>query len=48
MKVLDRHILMVLFALSLKRVHFLVKKPKGVTSQIKVLDEYILMALFVL
>ena len=41
------YILMVLSVLSLKRVHFLVTKPKVVTTQMKALDEYILMVLFV-
>ena len=47
-KDLDECILMVLFVLLLKRVHFLPTKPKGVTTQMKALDEYILMVLFVL
>ena len=42
MKALDEYILMVLFVLLLKRVHFLQTKPKGVTTQMKALDEYIL------
>ena len=37
MKALDEHILMVLFVLLLKRVHFLV----NATTQMKALDEYI-------
>ena len=42
MKGLDEYIIMVLFVLLLKRVHFLV------TTQTKALDEYTLMVLFVL
>ena len=48
MKALDEYILMVLFVLLLKRVHFLKTKPKGVTTQMKALDECILMVPFVL
>ena len=44
MKALDEYILMLLFVLLLRRVHFLA----GVTTQMKALDEYILMVLFVL
>ena len=43
-KALDEYVLMVMFVLLLKRVHFLA----GVTTQMKALDEYILMVMFVL
>ena len=48
MKALDEYILMVLYVLLLKRVHFLVNEPKlkGMTTQMKALDEYIHMVLF--
>ena len=51
MKALDEYILMVLFVLLLKRVHFLVNETyicKGVTTQMKALDEYFLMVVFTL
>ena len=42
MKALDEYLLMVLFVLLLKRVHFLAN------TQMKAVDQYILMVLFVL
>ena len=49
MKALDEYILMVLFVLLLKRVHFLANETQRCqTTQLKALDEYILMELFVL
>ena len=44
MKALDQYILMILFVLLLKRVHFLVNGPKGVTTQMNALDQYILIS----
>ena len=48
METLKEYILMVLFALLLKRVHFLLNETKDVTTQMKALNEYFLMVLFVL
>ena len=38
-----KYIVLVLFVLLLKRVHFLANETKGVTIQMKALDEYILL-----
>ena len=47
MKALNEYILVVLFVLLLKRVHFLANETKGVTTQMmKALDEYFLMITF--
>ena len=43
----NEYILMVLFAVLLKRVHVFQMKPKGVTIQMKALDEDILLVLYV-
>ena len=48
MKALNEYILVVLFVLLLKRVHFLANETKGVTTQMKALNEYLLIVLFVL
>ena len=46
MRALDEYILMVVFVLLLRRVHFLTNETESVTTQMKALDEFFLIVLF--